>query len=144
MKGPAGLLHMKKPRLRLIFSLARHAGNTQISALGAFHKDIEMLKEMTVKALKAFYKSMNAADLRVLDDHGGRLAWCHDQGFQLNLGCPHNRAMHEQTAALPSISVGEGWQESRSTSKQTRTWLLENAEGHFDSLVERAEAAAEQ
>lgn len=37
----------------------------------------------------------------------------------------------------------EAWQESRSTTAQTRAWLLASAAAHLDSLAERAEATAE-
>jgi hypothetical protein len=93
-----------------------------------------MTIEMNVKTAKAFYESLDAAELRELDSKGGRLAWCPADGFVLSLGESSDRAQHEWLDGLVSTEIRTAAQEFATKPAQMLAELIEDAEAHLCAL----------
>ncbi len=104
-----------------------------------------MKKEMTLEALKGFFKSVSAAELRSLDTFGGLLAWCPNRGFMLSVGDPTNRAFHEWILqdGLISTKIRTPAQEFKPKAAQVKKELVEDSEVYFCSLDMELDRRAE-
>lgn len=104
-----------------------------------------MKNEMTVEALRDFYKSITTAGLRELDAKGGLLAWGCDEGFTISVGEPSSRAQHEwiQHAGFVSVEIRSPAQEFKTKAALVRSELMEEAEHQICNLDAKLDRPAE-